>query len=703
MKIKKLFFLGFAALAINIQAQTITDIDGNDYKTVKIGVQTWMAENLKTSRLNGGESIQRIEDSSKWTNAASSWCWYGNDSLHNSEYGALYNWPAINTGKVCPTGWHVPTNNEWNLLAIYLGGVDIAGKKMKEADTSHWKSPNAFSDNSSQFSGLPGGFRNYDGDYDSLGRAGYFWTATEFDTQFARYRILQSDNSILNESHELDKESGFSLRCVKDSTLIDTSMVYGTWDRSGSPYIIKKNITVPGGATLNIEAGAEVKFAGYYSLSVVGFINCMGSESDSIVFASKDSTGFCNNSDSLGGWAGMRFWGNGTESAVFRYCIFENGKAVTNTNPLGGIIAINLSTRTYNFENCAFRNNKAQSGGAIFHFCQNTDFGNLSISNCNFTNNQALYAGGAIYSSSWNQKNTLAGNKFQKNVAVYGGAVLLNTGIKNFRNNFFEGNSATEEGGAIYLYPSTDQSIFNCIITDNYAGRGAAISGPIGCYLNIINSTIVNNNSPESILYMGNMTGTTITNSIFWNPGNNEIIRNYESSDLAVKFSDIRDGTDSSWFGETCIDSDPLFISSDPHKFQISSFSPCINAGTIDTLGLHLPLVDFYGNNRIIHERVDIGAAENQEIISGSGPNIRADEFLLVYPNPVTNVVYFNNGNADNRVYRINLLTSQGAILSTFESPVNNKLSLQSCKPGIYLLNFYFQDGRMITKKIVKE
>jgi|GEM_PF-1671826 len=710
MRNRILFLLGFVALAINGHSQTITDIDGNVYKTVRIGVQTWMAENLKTSRLNNGESIQKIEDSSKWTNSASAWCWYNNDSLYNNAYGALYNWPAIKTGKVCPVGWHVPTNNEWNFLPVYLGGVDIAGKKMKEADTSHWKSPNEFSDNSSNFTGLPGGFRNSAGDYSSIRESGYFWTATEFDTQYARYRLLQYDNSILNDSHEYEKGSGFSVRCVKDSTIIDTSMVFGTspmvfgtWDKSGSPYIIKRNITIPDGAILNIEAGVKVVFSGYYSPTVIGSINCLGSASDSIIFTRNDTTGFYNNSDSIGGWAGIRFKDYGLDTSIFKYCKFEYGKAVTNSNPLGGIIWINQSICTNIFENCTFRYNKAQSGGAIYHYAFNSNQGRLSLVNCNFIQNYALDNGGAISACSWNQKNTIAGNKFIKNKANTGGGIYLYTGITNFKNNLFEGNSAAENGGAIYLAPSTEQSLINCIISNNYADKGAAISGPLGCYLNIYNSTFVNNNSPKSILYMGNMTATIISNTIFWNPGTTEISRNSTEDDITVKFSDIKDGKDSSWFDQTCIDTDPLFTYSNANPYFLSPNSPCIDAGSVDTSGLHLPQVDFYGNNRIFNQRIDIGAVENQSFFSSLKPKQDRDESLMIYPNPVINYVYFKNVNIQNIICRIKLLSLQGMAISTFESPTNNNLNLQSYSPGIYLLNFYFQDGHVITKKITKE
>jgi len=123
----------------------VSDIDGNYYKTIQIGSQIWMAENLKTTRYNDGSNIPLVTDNTAWSNLTTpGYCWYNNDAAtYKNVYGALYNWYAVNTGKLCPSGWHVPSEYEWTLLVNYLGGVYAAGGKLKETGTTHWYSPNA--------------------------------------------------------------------------------------------------------------------------------------------------------------------------------------------------------------------------------------------------------------------------------------------------------------------------------------------------------------------------------------------------------------------------------------------------------------------------------------------------------------------------------------------------------------------------------
>lgn len=139
----------------------MTDQDGNFYKTVTIGMQVWMAENLKTTRFNDNTTIPLVSDSVEWIGSNTPcYCWYDNDAdTYRVVYGALYNWYAIKTGKLCPKGWHVPSNEEWITLRTYLGGEEIAGGKMKETGTLHWQSPNAGASNFSGFTALPGGVR----------------------------------------------------------------------------------------------------------------------------------------------------------------------------------------------------------------------------------------------------------------------------------------------------------------------------------------------------------------------------------------------------------------------------------------------------------------------------------------------------------------------------------------------------------------
>lgn len=149
-----------------------TDIDGNTYYTQTIGSQEWMTENLKTTKLNNGTTIPLVTGDSQWgALTTSGYCWYNNSSNYKKNYGALYNWYTVNSGKLCPAGWHVATYEEWKTLINYLGGQEVAGGKMKETGTLHWTSTTTGIDNSSGFSALPGGCRGNNGIFYQIGKA----------------------------------------------------------------------------------------------------------------------------------------------------------------------------------------------------------------------------------------------------------------------------------------------------------------------------------------------------------------------------------------------------------------------------------------------------------------------------------------------------------------------------------------------------
>jgi uncharacterized protein (TIGR02145 family) len=199
----------------------ITDVEGNSYKTVYIGTQQWMGENLKTTKYSDGTSIPNITDNSLWqNNTTGAWAYYNNDAANNAKYGKLYNWYAVNptsngNKNVCPTGWHVPTDAEWTVLMDYLGGKTIAGGKMKEVGTTNWNSPNTSSTNTSLFTGLPGGSRNNGGNCDNIGSLGHWWSSTEGLTYNAWFRVLvYNDGYVI--SYYNPKKYGFSVRCLKD-------------------------------------------------------------------------------------------------------------------------------------------------------------------------------------------------------------------------------------------------------------------------------------------------------------------------------------------------------------------------------------------------------------------------------------------------------------------------------------------------------
>ena len=195
---------------------TMTDIEGNVYNTVIIGNQIWMKENLKTARYNDGTEIPLVSDKTDWDNLTTAgYCWYENSDSVGTTYGALYNWYSVNTGKLCPTGWHVPLDEEWTILTSFLGGEDIAGGKLKESGTNHWEYQTTGATNESGFTALPGGYRNYTGTFDNVVNFGYWWSATESDAANAwnRYMFYLYPNVY---RYSRRKEIGYSVRCVKD-------------------------------------------------------------------------------------------------------------------------------------------------------------------------------------------------------------------------------------------------------------------------------------------------------------------------------------------------------------------------------------------------------------------------------------------------------------------------------------------------------
>lgn len=189
---------------------TVVDIDGNVYHTVPIGTQVWMIENLKTTKYKDGTSIPNVIDNVAWYNLITpGYCWYNNDITYKSTYGALYNWYSVSTGKLCPTGWHVPTDGEWTVLTNALGGNSNAGGKMKEEGTAHWESTNSDATNSSGFTALPGGTRPDDIFYD-IGISGYWWSSSSMCKQLSStQKYIWSAN--------VDVGRGLSVRCVKDN------------------------------------------------------------------------------------------------------------------------------------------------------------------------------------------------------------------------------------------------------------------------------------------------------------------------------------------------------------------------------------------------------------------------------------------------------------------------------------------------------
>jgi len=201
----------------NNNPASITDRDGNVYTSVTIGYQIWMIENLKTTKYNDGTAIPLVTDNTEWTNLTTpGYCWYDNDANSNKgTYGALYNWYAVNTGKLCPIGWHVPTNAEWTALTDFLEDESIAGGKLKETGTTHWLTPNEGATNETGFTALPGGYHSFDGAWYDVGTYGYWWSTTEYQPGYAWGRLMFYFGDGIGKNYH-NKGNGFSVRCLKD-------------------------------------------------------------------------------------------------------------------------------------------------------------------------------------------------------------------------------------------------------------------------------------------------------------------------------------------------------------------------------------------------------------------------------------------------------------------------------------------------------
>jgi uncharacterized protein (TIGR02145 family) len=213
-----------SAPAFTCGTSTITDFDGNTYNTVSIGTQCWTKENLKVTKYNDGTAIPEVADNGTWagltTGARAA---YDNNISNVATYGYLYNWYAASgivtsggssTKNICPTGWHVPTDAEWTTLTDFLGGLTVAGGKMKETGTL-WNDPNTGATNESGFSARPGGFRfNFGGFLNSRFNA-VFWSATENGVGLAWGRNLNYNNGQVVRSSD-SKRNGLSVRCLRD-------------------------------------------------------------------------------------------------------------------------------------------------------------------------------------------------------------------------------------------------------------------------------------------------------------------------------------------------------------------------------------------------------------------------------------------------------------------------------------------------------
>jgi uncharacterized protein (TIGR02145 family) len=211
-----------------IHAQVKPKIKPVVFKSVNIGKQTWMVKNLDLATYRNGDPIPKVTDKTAWAALSTgAYCYFENDSAtYAATYGKIYNSYAVNDPRgLAPKGWHVPSDTDWTRLSDFLGGEKVAGGKMKEADTTHWRAPNRGGEispfkyfgatNSSGFTGLPGGYRNYFGNYENAIYTGYWWSSTDKSKAVAWNRILDFLYGDLKKA-SFNKVSGMSVRCIKD-------------------------------------------------------------------------------------------------------------------------------------------------------------------------------------------------------------------------------------------------------------------------------------------------------------------------------------------------------------------------------------------------------------------------------------------------------------------------------------------------------
>jgi uncharacterized protein (TIGR02145 family) len=194
---------------------SVTDIDGNVYNTVTIGTQTWMTSNLKVTKYNDGTPIPNLTGATEWaTDTTGAYAWYNNNIVNKPDYGGLYNWHAVNTGILAPTGYHIPTSTEWNTLITYIGGGNYGGK-LKSTGFTYWDSPNTGAIDSLGMGVRGAGIRQNIGAFNFLKTASYLWATTQYD--ISNGDCVQFDTTTFTvAATAVSKNWGQSIRCIKN-------------------------------------------------------------------------------------------------------------------------------------------------------------------------------------------------------------------------------------------------------------------------------------------------------------------------------------------------------------------------------------------------------------------------------------------------------------------------------------------------------
>ncbi len=491
---------------------------------------------------------------------------------------------------------------------------------------------------------------------------------------------------------------------LQAQTFITSDSVSGKWLAASSPYLITRDLLIPEGATLIIEPGTEIQFAGYYALRVEGKIIAKGKKDEGIIFRYADSSmidlcnGLCDtNAPMIDGWKGIRFLENRSENdtSSLVYCSVSGAKAITGTS-----------------EDC--------TGGAF----SIRGKGQVIVKNCRIFNNQALM-GGAMFCE--NSNPIIDGNLIEDNkIYSYGGAFFIFNSSPVIKSNLIRRNTSPEFGGAFYI----DQSecfFINNTIAENTARFGGAISA-VNTTIFIINNTIVNNSAQVNGGGIHCMPSSPyILNSILW--GNTcgkkgKQIYLYEQSYPEITYSTIQGGLPAiEMFSDTMnlvkqyahnIEEDPIFIVNDTAYFSLDKESPCIDAGfNNDTLITEV--LDMNGNPRIINNTIDVGAQEFNGIKTGieaeswnETEKPKNNKELVIYPIPNLGRFTIEINAIANDVTHLSILNVEGQLLHSqsicIEESADNLLLDLDIPHGLYIVELKNSKGYILKKgKIIVE
>ena len=216
----KKWIIGLAAIVLLAIVFLVFKPGKNQIKSVTIGDQIWMVENLNVTQFANGDKIPEAATAEEWQKAGElgepAWCIYESDPENGEIYGKLYNWYAVTDPRgLAPKGWHVPDNEEWAALTFYLGGEEVAGSKLKETGIDHWRAPNSAATNEFGFTALPGGYRTHLGTFKVLGDYAGWWSSTEYSTTLASSRDINHGYNVIGRYID-SKPAGFSVRCLKN-------------------------------------------------------------------------------------------------------------------------------------------------------------------------------------------------------------------------------------------------------------------------------------------------------------------------------------------------------------------------------------------------------------------------------------------------------------------------------------------------------